>query len=86
MFVGALFYMAPVIFGGIDKKDSIIIPIAMLMLFVFSATLCGALVLGRPILWFLDDKKKEAIKLFSYTLASMMVITGILFVIMYIFG
>ena len=32
------------------KEDTIIIPIAMLLLFVFSAALTGTLVFGKPIL------------------------------------
>ena len=41
----------------------------ILLLFVLSATIVGTLVLGRPILWYLDGVKKEALKLFFYTIA-----------------
>lgn len=46
----------------------------MLLLFVFSAALTGALIFGRPILWYLDGKKREAILLFFYTLGCVLII------------
>lgn len=53
-------------------------PVIFLMLFVLSAAIVGALVLGRPILLYLDGAKSEALKFFGYTL-------GWLFVILVIF-
>lgn len=44
-------------FPGPDKP--LITPIAMLLLFVFSAALTGYLVFGKPILWYLDGKNKQ---------------------------
>ena len=41
---------------------------AFLMIFVLSAAVSGALILGKPILLYLDNKKKEAIELFGITL------------------
>jgi predicted ABC-type exoprotein transport system permease subunit len=57
------------------KEPNVLIPIFMLMLLVFSASLTGALMLGKPILWYLEGKKKEAVTLLGYTL-------GIFFVLM----
>ncbi len=51
------------------KEPSVLIPIFMLMLLVFSATLTGSLMLGKPILWYIDGKKKEALSLLSYTVS-----------------
>lgn len=62
-----LFYV-PSYFELNDKPDTVFAPIMMLMLFVFSAAITASLVLGRPILWYLDGKKKEAISLFIHTL------------------
>lgn len=42
--------------------------IAFLMLFVLSAAVSGALILGKPILLYLEGKKKEALELFGFTL------------------
>lgn len=49
--------------------NSFFIPIAILTLFVLSAAITGSLVLGRPVLMYLDGHKKEAVQLFLYTLA-----------------
>lgn len=54
-------------------------PVAFLMLFVLSATIVGALVLGRPILFYLDGLKKEAVKLFIYTVVCLLALTMIVF-------
>ncbi|MFA5128680.1 MAG: hypothetical protein WC445_01795 [Patescibacteria group bacterium] len=49
-------------------------PVAFLLLFVFSALVCGLLVFGRPIYLWLNDKKKEAIKMLLFTVANLFVI------------
>lgn len=75
-FVASLLFNASVtvIFSG--TKDTVLIPIAMLLLFVLSASVTSSLVLGRPIIWYLDGKKKEAVSLFVATI-------GFLFLIMF---
>ncbi|MBI2039411.1 MAG: hypothetical protein HYT22_04040 [Candidatus Niyogibacteria bacterium] len=55
-------------------EDIVIIPIAMLSLLVFSVALVGSLIFGRPILWYLDGKKREAIALLAYTLGFFLLI------------
>lgn len=67
------------------KEDIIIIPIAMLSLFVCSAAITSFLVLGKPIMLYLDGKKKEAISLLIYTIGILFIITLMffLFLIMY---
>lgn len=47
----------------------------MLLLLILSATVTGSLVLGRPILWYLDGKKKEAVSLFVATVGFLFLIT-----------
>ncbi|MFH1325566.1 MAG: hypothetical protein ABIH49_02235 [archaeon] len=64
-------------FSG-DTK-TIFAPIAMLMLFVFSAALTGFLVFGRPIMWYLDGKKQKALSLLFYTLGIFLAIIIIVF-------
>jgi len=51
-----------------ESINETIAPIAFLTLFVLSAAVTGGLVLGKPVLMYLDSQKKEAIKLFLYTL------------------
>ena len=43
-------------------------PIFMLLLFVVSASITGLLVLGKPVLLFLDGSKKEATQLLLATI------------------
>lgn len=81
IFIGAFFNNAQAIFGNNDNKT--LIPVVMLLLFVFSATLCGSLVLGRPFLWYLDGKKQEAIQLFVYTVAVLLVVTISMMFVLY---
>lgn len=51
------------------KPDPVIIaPMAFLLLFVISAAISGALILGKPIMLYLDGQKKDALQLFSLTL------------------
>ncbi len=54
------------IFGS--GPDTFIAPIAFLLMFVISAAVTGYLVIGRPALLYLDNQKKDAIKLFKFTL------------------
>ena len=42
--------------------------ITMLSLLVFSVAMMGILIFGRPLMWYLDGNKKEAIKLLFSTL------------------
>jgi hypothetical protein len=63
--------VAGIMFNGqrlFGQKDTILTPIAVLLLFVVSATIVGALVLGRPVLLYMDGKKSEALKMFAYIL------------------
>ena len=63
-----------------SKGDNIIIPIAMLLLFVCSAAITGFLVFGKPVMLYIDGKKKEAVSLLSYTLVILFLITIISFI------
>ncbi|MCX6741456.1 MAG: hypothetical protein NTY61_03610 [Candidatus Parcubacteria bacterium] len=56
-------------------------PAALLMLFVSSAAITGALVLGKPVLFYLDGQKSEAVKMFGYTLGWLVVLTVVVFLI-----
>lgn len=63
--------------AGVPDK-TIWVPVMMLMLFVFSAAVMGALVFGRPVLLYVSGAKAEALKFFGYTLGWMFVITFLL--------
>ncbi|OGI42631.1 MAG: hypothetical protein A2593_00970 [Candidatus Moranbacteria bacterium RIFOXYD1_FULL_44_9] len=48
--------------------NKILAPITFLLLFVLSAAVSGALVLGKPVLMYVEGKKKEALELFGFIL------------------
>lgn len=50
-------------------------PVAFLLLFVFSALVIGLLVFGRPVYLWLNNAKKEAIKMLLYTVVALFIIT-----------
>ncbi len=62
-----------------DKPDTIIIPIAMLSLFVLSAATMSTLFFYRPIQIYLDGDKKGAFDLFLKTLVVFACITALIF-------
>lgn len=64
------------------QEDTIFIPVAMLLLFVFSAAFTGILVFGKPLLWYLEGEKREAISLLFYTLIIFSMITIISFLLL----
>ena len=63
-----------------SKEDNIIIPIAMLLLFVCSVAITGFLVFGKPVMLYLDGKKKEGVSLLGYTIGILFLITIIVFI------
>jgi hypothetical protein len=64
------------------KTDTAWTPVAVLMLFVLSAAITGSLVLGRPILMYLDGKKKEALQFFGYMVGWLFILTLAAFIIL----
>ena len=67
-----------------DKPDSFFAPVLFLTLFVLSAAITAGLVLGKPLLMFLANEKREAITLFAYTLAWLFVAVIILLLVNFI--
>ena len=61
-----------------DKPDTVLAPMAMLSLLVFSVALMGYLFFLQPVQMFLEGQKHEAVELFTKTLGSFAVITGII--------
>lgn len=61
------------IFSG--HEDGVTAPIFMLLLFVTSATISAGLIIGKPVMLYLDNQKQDAIKLFGYTVVWMFVFT-----------
>ena len=80
VFVVSLIFSLGNKFSGGD--ETIFIPIAMLMLLVFSVAFVGSLIFGRPIIWYLNGKKKEALSLLFYTMGIFFAITLIAFLLL----
>ena len=85
--LGVFIYIVAIVsllFNGnklFGEEDNFLMPVVMLMLLVLSATITGFLVLGKPIMLYLENQKSDAIKLLAYTigwLASFTVITLII--------
>lgn len=71
--VGVFLYYGSLV--KIGRANIILFPIALLLLFVFSAALTGFLIFGKPAQMYVDGKKKEALSLLTYTLVSFSIIT-----------
>ena len=52
----------------VGTRPSFVGPLAILLLFVFSATVVGSLVLGRPAYLYFNGARTEAIHLLLYTM------------------
>ncbi len=70
-FVSFLMFNAERLFGG--KPDTVLAPVAFLLLLTLSAAVVGLLVLGRPIMLYLDGKKKEAVHFAATTIGFLFV-------------
>ncbi len=62
--VASFLFYAPKVFQP-EKADTMLAPMVMLMLFVFSVAFTGSLIFGRPILWYMDGKRKKPFLCFS---------------------
>jgi len=67
-----------------ENDHGVITPIAVILLFVFSALVTSGLVLGKPIMLYLDGLKKEAVKLLIFTGLGLFVFMSLVFVILLI--
>lgn len=82
--IATFFYFAETLFGQNGEEDKVfLIPVVMLLLLILSAAITGSLVFGRPILWYLDGRKKEALSLLLYTFGFIALIIVISLVALY---
>jgi len=86
--VGATAYIAAIasfLFYGLKNlgpDDTLLVPIMMLMLLVLSVAVMGVLIFGRPLLWYLDGNKKEAVSLLVSTLLIFFLIALVVFLLL----
>ncbi|MBU6415309.1 hypothetical protein KGQ34_03695 [Patescibacteria group bacterium] len=81
--VASFLFYVPKFFG--HRTDIMLVPMVMLSLFVFSAALTGSLIFGKPILWYLEGKKQEAISLLVVTLGIFLAITVAAFFALFVY-
>ncbi|HZC82585.1 MAG TPA: hypothetical protein VE222_12875 [Nitrospiraceae bacterium] len=67
-----LFYAAQIRLG---QAKTVLVPIAILMILVSSAAFVGALIFGRPVLWYFDGRKQDGLLLLTATLAILFAVT-----------
>lgn len=77
---GVAWFMTNAEKGFLGSGKTIWAPIVMLLLLVISAGVTGGLVLGQPMMLYVDGKKKEAVKQFALTLAWLLAILVLVFV------
>ena len=66
------------------QADNVLGGVTILILLVLSAVIVGALVLGRPLMLYLDGKKSEGIKTLLYTILSLFIIFVIFLIVLLI--
>jgi len=86
--VGVIVYITFVAFlmtnaeQWIGSMNSLLGPVAMLMLFTLSAAIVGLLIFGRPVMLYLDGKKKEAMEFAGATVGFLFIEALIVFIIL----
>lgn len=63
------------------EENEIAAALVMLVLFVVSACITGALILGKPILLYLEKKKQEALKMFFMTVGWLVLILAVTIIV-----
>ena len=66
----------------LGSNPSIFNIITMLCLLVLSATIVGTLLLGRPMMWYFNGAKAEAVRLFFYSMIWLLVFTVMFLILM----
>ncbi len=79
-FVALLMTNGEILFGQ-DAEKTFLVPVMMLLLVVLSASVMGTLFFARPVMLYLDGKKKEAVKMLSFTIGWTFVFTVLALVI-----
>ncbi|HTM68228.1 MAG TPA: hypothetical protein VL426_02910 [Candidatus Binatia bacterium] len=88
--LGAFLYILAVVtlvsnlqrFFGDRPDPKFLAPLAMLSLLVLSAAVMGMLVFGKPVMLYIDGKKKEAVAMVCWTVGTFAVITVAVFAFM----
>lgn len=69
------------VFGQIN---TVLAGVAFLMFFILSVAIVGSLIVVKPLMLYLDAKKKEAIELLLYTISTLFIFTLIFLFILWL--
>ena len=84
--VGVFVYVAAIAWLGFHSQSffgntpSFLNPLFILLLFIVSACITGLLVLGKPVLMYLNGQKKESLILFFATLSWLVLFLAIVII------
>lgn len=79
LLVASLIWKGDRIFGQMNQLLGVT---TFLMLFTISAGIVGTLILGKPLMFYLDGKKKEGVLILLSTLLILLILTVISLIIM----
>lgn len=86
--LGTAIYIAAVAFWmtnaekAVGRANGVLGGASILLLFTLSALVVGNLVIGKPIMLYLEGSKKEAVSLLAYTIGILAAITIIFFAVL----
>jgi hypothetical protein len=66
-------------FGAFEANHPALIAMSMLLLLVISVAVMGITIFGRPVMWYLDGNKKEAVLLALNTIGFLIIFGIIIF-------
>jgi len=68
----------------VGDANSVLSGIAILLLMTLSAVVVGTLILGKPLMMYLDGKKSEAVKTLLHTILGLFILTVLAVVVLII--
>jgi hypothetical protein len=72
--------------GLAPQEDTPFLIASMLSLFVCSAAITGFLVFGKPVMLYIDGKKREAVLLLAYTIGILFLMTLTVFISLIVYN
>lgn len=80
--IASFLFYGETFFGADERLDTVLAPVLMLLLLVISAAITGFAVFGKPVIWYLDGKKQDALRLLGMTLLLLAVVSIALIMLM----
>lgn len=80
--IASFLFYGETLLGADELPDTVLAPVLMLLLLVISAAITGFAVFGKPVIWYLDGKKQDALRLLGMTLLLLAVVSIALIMLM----